>query len=89
MPLSPSTIPVNEIIASTEAVARKLDSNIAEQLRAGVSNALRTTRPPRPNLSYTQKTALKDLRKDNMIVILPADKGNATVVMDRSSTKRR
>ena len=49
-----------------------------------MSNALRTARPPRPNLSYTQKTALKDLRKDNTIVILPADKGNATVVMDRS-----
>ena len=49
-----------------------------------MSNALRTARPPRPNLSYTQKTALKDLHKDNTIVILPADKGNATVVMDRS-----
>ena len=33
--ISASTIPVNEIIASTEAVARKLDSNTAEQLRAG------------------------------------------------------
>ena len=75
---------MNEIIASTEAVARKLHSNTAEQLRVGVSNALRMARPPRPNLSYTQKTALNDLRKDNTIVILPADKGNATVVMDRS-----
>ena len=49
------------------------------KLRPGVSNALRTARPPRPNLSYTQKTALKDLCKDNTIVILPADKGNVTV----------
>ena len=82
--ISPSTIPVNEIITSTEAVARKLDSNTPEQLRAGVSNALRTARPPCPNISYTQKRPLKDLHKDNTIVILPADKGNATVVMDRS-----
>ena len=52
------------------------------KLRPGVSNALRMARPPRPNLSYTQKTALKDLCKDNTIVILPADKGNVTVVMD-------
>ena len=27
--------------------------------------------------------AIKELKKDNIIIILPADKGNATVVMDR------
>lgn len=30
-----------------------------------------------------QKTALRELQKDTSITILPADKGNATVAMDR------
>ena len=33
---------------------------------------------------HNQKAALKDLQKDNTIVALPADKGNATMVMDSS-----
>ena len=49
-----------------------------------VSNGLRTARPPHPNFSYAQKTALKDLRNNNTILILSADKGNATGVMDSS-----
>ena len=46
---------------------------------------LTSAKPPKPNLTYSQRAALRDLRNDNSIVILPADKGNATVVMDRST----
>ena len=45
--------------------------------------ALEKSKPPKPNISKTERQALKSLQDDNSIIILPADKGNATVVMDR------
>ena len=78
------TIPVPDVIAATEATARQVDPDTAERLRSGVSSVLRSTKPPKSNLSSCLRRAVKDVRKDETIVILPADKGNATVVMDRT-----
>ena len=82
--VTPKQVPYQEIIMATEATARQLDAESAKKLRIGVSDALRTARPPPSNLDKEMKKALKDLRMDEEIVILPADKGNATVVMDKS-----
>ena len=68
----------------TEATARRLDTNTAQKLREGVARVLTSAKPPKPNLTYSQRRALHDLKDDDSIVILPADKGNATVAMDRS-----
>lgn len=38
---------------------------------------------PRPNLSVNEETAVRELQKNRRIVIKPADKGNAVVIMDR------
>ena len=43
---------------------------------------MRRSKLPRDNLSAGQRKALRDLRKMEDVVILPADKGNATVLMD-------
>lgn len=40
------------------------------------------SKPPPPNLPAAEIHALRKLKKNNKIVVLPADKGNATVVMD-------
>ena len=72
------------IIAATESIARQLDSDKAKQLRIGVSEALSRARTPQSNLDKGMHRAIKALQKDTNIVILPADKGNATVVMDRT-----
>ena len=48
-----------------------------------VRQALEKSEPPKPNISKTERQALKSLQDDNNIIILPADKCNATVVMDR------
>ena len=45
--------------------------------------ALKIPQPLKPNISKTERQALKSLQDDDSIIILPADKGNATVVMDR------
>ena len=35
------------------------------------------------NISKMERQVIKSLQDNNSIIILPADKGNATVVMDR------
>ena len=50
---------------------------------------LARARPPPANLSQAEHKALKCLREDDSIVIAPADKGNITVVMDRSDYEGR
>ena len=87
--LTPNRIPISDIITATEATARCLDPVIGDQLRAGVSRALASSKVPKSNLSYAQRTALKDLRKDDGIVILPADKGNATVILDKDEYSKK
>ena len=81
--VTPKSIPTHNIIAATEATAKQLDTTTAEKLRAGVSNVLQSSKAPRSNLPSHLRKATKELREDRDIVILPADKGNATVVMDR------
>ena len=48
-----------------------------------VCGAIRNARVPKDNLSKDQRKALKELREMDDITILPADKGNATVLMDK------
>ena len=82
--ITPKQIPTLDIIAATEATASHLDEETAQKLRLEVSSVLISARPPKKNLSGKLQKAIRDLRRDKDITILPADKGNATVVMDRS-----
>ena len=38
--------------------------------------------PPEPNITKEMKDALKRLKEDESIMVFPADKGRASVVMD-------
>ena len=49
-----------------------------------MSSILSTAKPPKSNLSRQLQKAVKNLREDRDIVILPADKGNATVILDQT-----
>ena len=63
--------------------ARQLDADRAKELRIRVSEALHKARAPRSNPNKGMGKSIRDLKQDTEITILPADKGNATVVMDR------
>ena len=76
-------IPTHQIIAATESTATQLDKETAQQLRHKVSSFLSTAKPPRSNLDKQQRESVRSLRDDENIVILPADKGNATVILSR------
>ncbi len=44
---------------------------------------------PRSNLSKNQKDAVRNLRTDKSIHILKADKGNATVILNRTDYDKK
>ncbi len=87
--VSSQKIPKVEIIASTESTARKLNKEDGQQLCTGVALILQKSKPPKSNISKKQHIALTNLKRNKNIVILPADKGNATVVMDRCEYKMK
>ena len=87
---TPKEIPVVDIITETEYAIKRLqydknsciDENSVAELRARVTWVLKSAKPPKSNITKEERDALSELRKDNKITILPADKGRATVVLD-------
>ena len=75
--------PYLDLIAVIDDAALKIPKARADELRWKVRQALEKSKSPKPNISKTERQALKLLQDDNSIIILPTDKGNATVVMDR------
>ena len=71
-----------DIINGVEAGIRKVRDEAEVQIaRSKVSKILKSAKPPQRNITHEEE-ALKELKKDENIVILKADKGNATVVMN-------
>ena len=64
-----------EIIAKVETGVRPLDAEKADTVRRTVNNVLQKAIPLKPNITTEMRNALKSLKQDNSIMILPADKG--------------
>ena len=54
-------------------------------MRRNVNSILQKAKPPEPNITREMKQALKGLKEDKNITILPADKGRASVVLDKNT----
>ena len=81
---APRHFPVPEIVAAVEVGLGKVSSTLAQQARTKIAGHLSKARPLPTNLHPKEQKAIKTLREADYIVIAPADKGNATVMMDRS-----
>ena len=60
-----------------------------EQLRAQVVGALNQAKPPKSNISKGERQALRTLAEEKSVMILPADKGKATVIMDTAEYEKK
>ncbi|XP_072048537.1 uncharacterized protein [Amphiura filiformis] len=86
---SPNKIPYDEYIVATELACYKLLQNEVTVLRSEMANTLRSAKPMKSNISKEERQAIFDLKKDESILILPADKGKATVVMDTEEYEQK
>ena len=68
---------------ATEHASLKLPPAERPAFRADIVGVLRNAKPPKPNLTREERAAYQTLSKDENILILPADKGRSTVVMDK------
>ena len=66
-----------------------LNPSQAASLRNEIAGALRSAKPPKPNVTSAEKEALKELKQNEDIMILPADKGMATVILDKDTYKQK
>ena len=81
--VAPRRIPKEEIVQKLEPKLYHLPSEEASNIRVQVTEVLRQTQLPKSNLTKEEKDAVRNLRADKSIHILKADKGNATVILDR------
>ena len=77
------------MIAGMEALGRHLDLAKVMELRRLVQGCMTDAKPPKPNLTKQQSRALNSLCRDDSIVVLPADKGNASVIMETSKYQHK
>ena len=87
--IAPQHIPTEEIITSTELACKKLDPETAASLRSEVARSVKRKKKVRPNISLEELKALQELKRDQELSILPADKGRCTVVLDRSEYENK
>ena len=73
-------------IAKMEGAIKDLEKEGTDKIRAKISLTFQHFREnPRENPPKYQRKALKDLLPDAKIVILPADKVTATVILNHKS----
>ena len=88
--VTPRKLPVVEVITATESACRGLDPGDANELRAKVVGILdREHNVKDQNVTKQEWASIDSLKKDESIMVLPADKGRTTVVMNRKDYDRK
>ena len=80
--VSAQKFPIKDIVVATEIACKDIPNDKAAELRARVVNVIKTTKPPKSNITKEERLALDKLKKDSNILIVPGDKGRATCVID-------
>ena len=87
--ITPQHTPTTEIIVATEQACSKLPFTEAHSLRNDVIGLIKKTKLPPSNISKQERKALSSLRKNKDIMIINADKGRATVILDKSDYEQK
>uniref|UniRef100_A0A5S6QAX1 Reverse transcriptase domain-containing protein n=1 Tax=Trichuris muris TaxID=70415 RepID=A0A5S6QAX1_TRIMR len=84
---APKCPPILDIAASVEQSLFKTEPQHAEAIKQALASFLvkNNNKIAAPNLTNTEKKALKDLNKEENILITKADKGNVVVILDKSA----
>ena len=89
-------LPIQEIIIGTEALIKsaKVEPDIAIRLRGKVSKeidrmlALEKRRPTKQNITKKEWVAVHRLKQDQERIIIPADKGDKSIVMNYTGSDK-
>ena len=81
--VTPPALPTIDLIAKIETTLTGMTTEEADTIRADLSSIIRNAKPAIRNITRKQSISLKSLQQNENIIILPADKGRATVVLDK------
>lgn len=87
--VTPKHFPTEDIITSTELACKNLNAMTAANLRSEVARVVKKRKNLKPNVPLEEIKALQELKKQDDIMILPADKGKATVILDKSDYENK
>jgi hypothetical protein len=85
--LTPHTIPIEAILAGVEKAVQSLP--MAEETRQETVRIIKSSSRPTDNLMRAQSEALRTLKKNTDLTILPADKSNATIILNTVDYKQK
>jgi hypothetical protein len=88
---TPREPPAADLIVAAEQAATLLGggTEAATHLRSHVITAINTYKPPHSNLTKDKREALKELKNNPDITIMPADKGRVTVFVPPMDYKNK
>jgi hypothetical protein len=72
-----------------EKAVQDLPAETAEEVRQETVRIIKSAAKPNNNLTGAERAALKTLRENTDLTILPADKGNATVILSTTEYKQK
>ena len=75
-------MPIKGIIAVMEDAVKDLEKEGTDMIRAKINLTLQNFKPAKEDLSKDKRKALKELQSDTSTVVLPADKGGSTVILN-------
>uniref|UniRef100_A0A5S6QY98 Uncharacterized protein n=1 Tax=Trichuris muris TaxID=70415 RepID=A0A5S6QY98_TRIMR len=82
---TPKFPPILDIIASTEKSLSNADQRTADTIKSCISTILLPRHNIKFNITLIERRTLRDLKKNNTILITKADKGNVVVILDRKT----
>ena len=87
--VTPRRIPTETVVSSVEAafyLVIEISEPAKDNIRSRIASTIQSASITDSNLTKDERQALKRLKTDEDIVILPADKGQVTVVIDKTDT---
>ncbi len=89
--ITPENVPLHEMIVCVETACHIVGNSKgeADSIRNKCVHLMKHSNPPRSNITPGEREAIKSLRADKDIMVLPADKGRAVVVLDKREYKEK
>ena len=81
--INSKTLSNKDIIATIEDAAKDLEKEETDTIRAKVSLTLQNSKPSKDNLFKDERKFFKIIQFGTPIVILPADRGSSTIILNR------
>ncbi|ENN77844.1 hypothetical protein YQE_05671, partial [Dendroctonus ponderosae] len=79
----------SQIYCILVSCAYYIHEQTANEIRLETTQILRKAKSPLSNLSREEQHVLKEMRRNTSVVVLPDDKRNATVVMNREEYEQK